>query len=320
METYPFSIYDRWEREAISMGLVEKTFNKSEVIVKEGEVGKSFFRLLEGSAYVYADYDKKEPLRLGVLEAGEFFGEMSILEAYPRSATVVAKTPVVAVEIPGDDMKSYFKENPDDIFELMKHLGGRVQAMAADLENANGLLEELRKADEGKKKSLFSKIKKHMDTYQANKNQLDEPSREGLKAELEKYKDVSAGELKTLRKGMFIFREGKEEQCMYILHSGKVAMYNNYRSKEEVMLSELEAVSFFGEMGIISDEPRNATAVVESNGATVEAISREDLQTMINKCPNKVYMILRDMSYRLRKLNVDFLKTCKEITDNYKDT
>ena len=166
---------------------------------------------------------------------------------------------------------------------------------------------------------MNNNVKKHMDTYQANKNQLDEPSREGLKAELEKYKDVSAGELKTLRKGMFIFREGKEEQCMYILHSGKVAMYNNYRSKEEVMLSELEAVSFFGEMGIISDEPRNATAVVESNGATVEAISREDLQTMIHKCPNKVYMILRDMSYRLRKLNVDFLKTCKEITDNYKD-
>ena len=41
---------------------------------------------------------------------------------------------------------------------------------------------------------------------------------------------------------------------------------------------------------------------------------------MIKTCPNKVYMILRDMSYRLRKLNVEFLKTCKEITDNYKDT
>ena len=116
------------------------------------------------------------------------------------------------------------------------------------------------------------------------------------------------------------FNPDTDQKVLDILHSGKVAMYNNYRSKEEVMLSELEAVSFFGEMGIISDEPRNATAVVESNGATVEAISREDLQTMIHKCPNKVYMILRDMSYRLRKLNVDFLKTCKEITDNYKDT
>ena len=301
------------------MGLAEKTFKKGEIIIKEGEVGKTLFFINEGKAGVYVDYGKKNPFRLGFVEAGEFFGEMAILEAYPRSATVVAERNISVIEIPGDDMNSFFSENPDQIIALMKLLGSRIETMAADYVESQVLLKQLRDADEGKKKSLFSKIKKHMDTYQANKNQLDEPSREGLKAELEKYKDVSAGELKTLRKGMFIFREGKEEQCMYILHSGKVAMYNNYRSKEEVMLSELEAVSFFGEMGIISDEPRNATAVVESNGATVEAISREDLQTMIHKCPNKVYMILRDMSYRLRKLNVDFLKTCKEITDNYKD-
>ena len=302
------------------MGLAEKTFKKGEIIIKEGDVGKTLFFINEGKAGVYVDYGKKNPFRLGFVEAGEFFGEMAILEAYPRSATVVAERNISVIEIPGDDMNSFFSENPDQIIALMKLLGSRIETMAADYVESQVLLKQLRDADEGKKKSLFSKIKKHMDTYQANKNQLDEPSRESLKAELEKYKDVSAGELKTLRKGMFIFREGKEEQCMYILHSGKVAMYNNYRSKEEVMLSELEAVSFFGEMGIISDEPRNATAVVESNGATVEAISREDLQTMIHKCPNKVYMILRDMSYRLRKLNVDFLKTCKEITDNYKDT
>ena len=301
------------------MGLAEKTFKKGEIIIKEGDVGKTLFFINEGKAGVYVDYGKKNPFRLGFVEAGEFFGEMAILEAYPRSATVVAERNISVIEIPGDDMNSFFSENPDQIIDLMKLLGNRIQTMAADYIESQVLLKQLRDADEGKKKSLFSKIKKHMDTYQANKNQLDEPSRESLKAELEKYKDVSAGELKTLRKGMFIFREGKEEQCMYILHSGKVGMYNNYRSKEEVMLSELEAVSFFGEMGIISDEPRNATAVVESNGATVEAISREDLQTMINKCPNKVYMILRDMSYRLRKLNVDFLKTCKEITENYKD-
>ena len=301
------------------MGLAEKTFKKGEIIIKEGDVGKTLFFINEGKAGVYVDYGKKNPFRLGFVEAGEFFGEMAILEAYPRSATVVAEINISVIEIPGDYMNSFFSENPDQIIGLMKLLGSRIETMAADYIESQVLLKQLRDADEGKKKSLFSKIKKHMDTYQANKNQLDEPSRESLKAELEKYKDVSAGELKTLRKGMFIFREGKEEQCMYILHSGKVGMYNNYRSKEEVMLSELEAVSFFGEMGIISDEPRNATAVVESNGATVEAISREDLQTMINKCPNKVYMILRDMSYRLRKLNVDFLKTCKEITENYKD-
>ncbi len=302
------------------MSLAEKTFRKGEVIIKEGDIGKTLFYINEGKVGVYTDYGKKNPFRLGFLGAGEFFGEMAILEAYPRSATIVAEKDTVAVEIPGDDMNAYFSENPDQIIVLMKLLGDRIQTMAADYSESQVLLKQLREADEGKKKSLFSKIKKHMDKYQANKNQLDEPNADLLREELEMYKNKGSGELKSYRKGMFIFKEGKDEKCMYILHNGKVGLYNDYRTKEEVLLSELDAVSFFGEMGIISDEPRSATAVVDSSEATVEAISPEDLQTMIKTCPNKVYMILRDMSYRLRKLNVEFLKTCKEITDNYKDT
>lgn len=302
------------------MSLAEKTFKKGEVIIKEGDIGKTLFYINEGKVGVYTDYGKKNPFRLGFLGAGEFFGEMAILEAYPRSATIVAEKDTVAVEIPGDDMNAYFSENPDQIIVLMKLLGDRIQTMAADYSESQVLLKQLREADEGKKKSLFSKIKKHMDKYQANKNQLDEPNADLLREELEMYKNKGSGELKSYRKGMFIFKEGKDEKCMYILHNGKVGLYNDYRTKEEVLLSELDAVSFFGEMGIISDEPRSATAVVDSSEATVEAISPEDLQTMIKTCPNKVYMILRDMSYRLRKLNVEFLKTCKEITDNYKDT
>jgi len=301
------------------MGLAEKTFNKGEIIIKEGDVGKTLFYIQEGKAGVYVDYGKKNPFRLGILEAGEFFGEMAILEAYPRSATVVAERNITVTEIPGDDMNSFFAENPDLIIELMKLLGKRIETMAADYIESQVLLKQLREADEGKKKSLFSKIKKHMDAYQSNKNPLTEPSKDLLRDELETYKNQSSGELKNLNKGMFVFKEGKEEKCMYILHNGRVGVYNNYRSREEVMLSELDAVSFFGELGIISDEPRNATSVVESSGATVEIITREDLQKMIKECPNKVYMILRDMSYRLRKLNVNFLKTCKEITENYKD-
>ncbi len=302
------------------MGLEEKTFRKGEIIIKEGDVGKTLFYVQEGKAGVYVDYGKKNPFRLGFIEAGEFFGEMAILEAYPRSATVVAERNIVVTEIPGDDMNSFFAENPDLIVVLMKLLGKRIETMSADYIESQVLLKQLRDADEGKKKSLFSKIKKHMDMYQSNKNQLTEPSKDLLSKELEAYKNVSSGELKSLNKGMFIFREGKDEKCMYILHSGRVGIYNNYRSREEVLLSELDAVSFFGEMGIISDEPRAATAVVESSGVSVEVITRDDLQKMIKDCPNKVYMILRDMSYRLRKLNVEFLKTCKEITDNYKET
>ena len=299
------------------MGSVEKSFKKGEIIMKEGDVGKSFFKLLEGKAGVYADYAKKNPFRLGFLNTGEFFGEMAILEASPRSATIVAETAVTVAEIPEDEMTKYFKENPDQIIELMKHLGNRIQAMAADYAESQVMLKQLQDSDEAKKKSLFSKIKKHIDTYQNNKNKLTEPDGNALRAEFEKLKDDNTGNTKSYSRGMFIFKEGKEENCMYILHSGVVSLVSNFRSKEEVKLKEYEAVTFFGEMGIISGEPRAATAIVESGTAVVETVSPEDLQNLIKTCPEKIELIFRHMSYRLRKLNIDFVNACKEITETY---
>ena len=132
------------------MSLAEKTFRKGEVIIKEGDIGKTLFYINEGKVGVYTDYGKKNRFSLGFLGAGEFFGEMAILEAYPRSATIVAEKDTVAVEIPGDDMNAYFSENPDQIIVLMKLLGDRIQTMAADYSESQVLLKQLREADEGK--------------------------------------------------------------------------------------------------------------------------------------------------------------------------
>ena len=126
------------------MGLAEKTFRKGEIIIKEGDVGNTLFYIQEGKAGVYVDYGKKKPFRLGFVEAGEFFGEMAILEAYPRSATVVAERNTVVTEIPGDDMSSFFAENPDQIIDLMKLLGSRIETMASDYIESQILLKTLR--------------------------------------------------------------------------------------------------------------------------------------------------------------------------------
>lgn len=300
------------------MGLVEKTFKNGEVIVKEGDTGKSFFQLVEGSAYVYAGTGKEDQIKLGVMEAGEYFGEMAILEAYPRSATVIAKGSVTVIEIPEYELNTYLAEDTSRIIELMRHLGNRIQNMANDYNESKALLEQLKASEAAKaNKNLFSKIKKHIDMYQNNKNKLNEPSADSLNTVSEALADNGKGKYKDYRKGMIVFKEGAVDSSMYILHKGSVGMYINYRTREEEKVAEYEAVTFFGEMGIISDEPRGAAAIVESDNTRVETISVEDLDTIFRDNPEKISAILRHMSYRLRKLNIDFLKTCKEITELY---
>lgn len=301
------------------MSIVVKTFSVGEVIIREGDPGRSIFRLVEGNAGVYADYGKKEQFRLAVLRAGDYFGEMALVEEYPRSATVVAECTVKIIEVPENELNSFFAENPDVILELMEHLGNKVRAMTKDYKEAQNLLKELREADAGKKEGLFSKIKKHVSIYQAGKN------KEAMQQEVpvaEDYSDITVSEYDRTAEfdeGKTIFAEGDPDKCMYILHKGKVGLYTSFGEKDEQRSDELLPISVFGEMGMIFGEPKEVSAVAEENGTLVEVIYREDIESIFESCPPKIGMILAFLSKRLRKLNTDFLSICKEITETYGD-
>ena len=298
------------------MSVVEKSFYKGEVIVKEGDIGDSFFRLIEGKASVYADWDKKdqEPFRIALLETGEYFGEMAIIEAYPRNATIVAVGNVRVIEIPKDDLTSYFRENPDQILVLMKHLGNRIKAMTNDYNEAKTLLKEVREAEAAKKKSLFSRIKKHVDMYESNKDTIaPPPSAEVIAQVFETITDEGSGDIRACEANTIIYDEGSVDNCMFILRNGTVGMYDKNRD----LISELKPVSLFGEMGMLTGDPREATAVAETDDTYVEVITPDYLESIFNACPVKIELILRQLSYRLRVLNYDVITTCKEITEAY---
>lgn len=298
------------------MSVVEKSFYKGEVIVKEGDIGDSFFRLIEGKASVYADWDKKdqEPFRIALLETGEYFGEMAIIEAYPRNATIVAVGNVRVIEIPKDDLTTYFRENPDQILVLMKHLGNRIKAMTNDYNEAKVLLKEVRDAEASKKKSLFSRIKKHVDMYESSKDTIaPPPGAEVIAGVFENITDEGSGDIRGYDTNTIIYEEGTTDNCMFILRNGAVGMYDKNRD----LISELKPVSLFGEMGMLTGDPREATAVAETDDTYVEVITPDYLEAIFNACPVKIELILRQLSYRLRVLNYDVITTCKEITEAY---
>ena len=301
------------------MGIVERTFNNGEVIIKEGDNGSTFFQLLEGTANVFADYGKKEQFRLAVLEEGEYFGEMAIIETYPRSATVVANSKVRALEIPGNELKTYFEEQPDMIVTLLKHLGSRLSSMTKDYNEAQDLLDELRESDSNKKGSLFSKIKKHINMYQTNKAVFTEMSAESVNEAFEAITDEGTGDIQSYENRKIICSEGDTDRAMFILRGGKVGIYKNYGERIQQKISELSPVSFFGELGMLSDDPLDITAVAEADETYVEVIREEYLDSLIQSCPVKIDMLLKHLSFRLRQTNYDFLKVCKEITETYEN-
>lgn len=69
--------------------LVARDFHPEEVIVRQGEEGTDMFVITEGAVEVLANVDGRE-VRVAVMQAGDYFGEMSLLTGEPRTASVRA--------------------------------------------------------------------------------------------------------------------------------------------------------------------------------------------------------------------------------------
>src|SRR2546426_10389828 len=66
------------------------TVSAGGVVVREGEPGNQFYLIASGAVRVCKRFDRSDEVELARLKAGDFFGEMCILETLPRSATVQA--------------------------------------------------------------------------------------------------------------------------------------------------------------------------------------------------------------------------------------
>lgn len=70
-----------------------KSFDAGQTIFAEGDRGDGAYLVIEGKVKVVALSANSEEILLGNLEEGEIFGEMALIDAKPRSASVVALTP-----------------------------------------------------------------------------------------------------------------------------------------------------------------------------------------------------------------------------------
>jgi len=109
---------------AIADRAVEVEFPSGRPIARQGEVGTGFFLIVSGAARVTRDGDT-----LATLGAGDFFGELSLLDQQPRVATVTAEGPVptVCLAIASWDFERLLEEQPRVAIGLLKGVARRLR-------------------------------------------------------------------------------------------------------------------------------------------------------------------------------------------------
>jgi CRP-like cAMP-binding protein len=76
-----------------------RSFPPDAVLIRQGEVGEQVYLILEGEVVLYRE-DGEVRLELGVLKAGDYFGELAAISGQPRTATAVALTAVSVALLP----------------------------------------------------------------------------------------------------------------------------------------------------------------------------------------------------------------------------
>jgi CRP/FNR family transcriptional regulator, cyclic AMP receptor protein len=97
------------------------------VICREGDRGREFFVLVEGKVDV-----ARNGRGMAALGAGDFVGEISLLESTPRTATVTAQTPVRFFVLTPKDFQQMLDENPSVERKVLRALARRVLELSRD--------------------------------------------------------------------------------------------------------------------------------------------------------------------------------------------
>ena len=135
-------------------------FKKGDVIFRQGDYSEVMYDIAKGKVGIFADYETETVQQLAELKAGDFLGEMGMIEVYPRSATAVAlEDDTTLTEIGEDDLNEFFKDKPEKLLQIMKQMSARLRvvnqkylnACRVAFENANAEAANAEKSEELKK-------------------------------------------------------------------------------------------------------------------------------------------------------------------------
>ena len=154
-----FSSVGNEDLESVASLLIERRFPKHKTIVEEGLPGDYMYVIREGRVSVSKLSDDGREKILEFLEAGDFFGEMSLLDNAPRSASVRALTETRILALSRGDFLMVLRRSPDLAMAVVQELTRRLRQIdeqASSLsfqrvkERTKGLLVRLAKDETGR--------------------------------------------------------------------------------------------------------------------------------------------------------------------------
>jgi len=122
-----FALLDADELAELASHIDEASYKPNQHIFKAGDPGNNMQIILTGKVETYVNDDEGHRITFGLLERGEMFGELSLLDSEPRSANAVAIEATTTFVIDRDDLLRLFSKKPMAALDILSILGRRIR-------------------------------------------------------------------------------------------------------------------------------------------------------------------------------------------------
>jgi CRP/FNR family transcriptional regulator, cyclic AMP receptor protein len=125
-----FQLMDEEERRLLAEELDIVHFAAGELVFSTGDPGDSMYVIRSGEVEAFFKDDTGKRIVLETSRAGAFFGELSLLDNGPRTASVVVTKDVEALRIDREDLDHLLRLHPEAALEMLTAMGRRMRVTA----------------------------------------------------------------------------------------------------------------------------------------------------------------------------------------------
>mgnify|MGYP001809630340 CR=1 FL=1 len=117
--------------------------------------------------------------------------------------------------------------------------------------------------------------------------------------------------VRTIEKGQVLFRQGEAGHQVFIILAGKISIDHYPEIGTEITLAVRSNGEVIGEMAILEDLPRSATAKA-LKFTRLLVLGRTDFTQLLKKNPEVALAVMKHLSHRIRKMSTDLSETRSE--------
>jgi CRP-like cAMP-binding protein len=133
LRTVPmFAGLDERQLNRLARRFNERSYATTEAIVKQGTMGIGLFIVVSGRAEALREVEGVEKV-VNTFAPTEFFGELSLLDDAPRTATVVATEPTTCLVLTQLDFLAALREDPEIPIALLRVMAQRFRALMTSM-------------------------------------------------------------------------------------------------------------------------------------------------------------------------------------------